>query len=395
MDRTSGRSPASDDPSPAPAAPLGRVPVPAMPGAGGGTVSGAGGLTTFVGWSRRQLVVGSLALVLVSVAGVFYAKWWPYGHKIVKILGTHAYPGKSLFAAAGAPGAAPTWHSTWSFVVAYGNDVYVALAAGILIGAGIETLLPSSAVGLLRRPDRARSSFWGGVLSLPCLMCTCCGAPVTKSMRRAGAPVSAALSYWLGNPLLNPAVLVFLALVLPWQYTATRVVFGAVLVFAVAPLVARLAPHDAAMDAAPADPPPDLSVRSTPVRYGRAVARFLVVLVPEYFVVVMAVGALRGWLFPFGHTATSWGVLAGLVAAAAGALLVIPTAAEIPIIVGLVALGFSPLVTGALLIALPALSLPSMVMVGRALSVRVTVAACLAVMACALAAGGLMVALGA
>ena len=119
------------------------------------------------------------------------------------------------------------------------------------------------------------------------------------------------------------------------------------------------------------------------------------ILVPEYFVVVMAVGALRGWLFPFGHTAASWGVLAALVAALAGTLLVIPTAAEIPIIVGLIGLGFSPLVTGALLIALPAVSLPSMVMVGRSLSVRVTVATAIGVVACALAAGGLMIALGA
>lgn len=352
----------------------------------------AGGEET---WPRRQLVLGAAILAVVAVAGVFYAKWWPYSHKLLTVLGSHTYPGKSIFAAAGAPGAAPTWHSTWSFVVAYGNSVYVALGAAILIGAGIETLLPSTTMALLRRPDRLRSSFWGGVLALPCLMCTCCGAPVTKSMRRAGVPVSAAMSYWLGNPLLNPAVLIFLALVLPWQYTVTRILFGALLVFAIAPLVARLAPHGAALDAPPADPPPDLALRSTPVRYLRAVARFLVVLVPEYFVVVVAVGALRGWLFPFGHTATSWGVLAGLVAAAAGALLVIPTAAEIPIIVGLIALGFSPLVTGALLISLPALSLPSMVMVGRALSVRVTVAICLAVMACALAAGGLMAALGA
>jgi uncharacterized membrane protein YraQ (UPF0718 family) len=64
-----------------------------------------------------------------------------------------------------------------------------------------------------------------------------------------------------------------------------------------------------------------------------------------------------------------------------------------PIIVGLIALGFSPLVTGALLISLPAPSLPSMVMVGRALSGLVTAAACLAVMACALASGGLMAAI--
>lgn len=364
-------------------------------GGGPGAPADRAAASQAVSWPHSQLVVGAAVLTLVAVAGIFVAKWWPYGHKLLTVLKSHSYPGSSLFAAAGPPGAAPTWHSTWTFVVDYGNDVYVALAAAILIGAGIETLLPSSAVSLMRRPGRVRSSFWGGVLSLPCLMCTCCGAPVAKSMRRAGAPVSAAMSYWLGSPLLNPAVLIFLALVLPWQYTATRIVIGGVLVFAVAPLVARLAPHEAALDGSPGDPPADLTARSTPVRYLRAVARLVLVLVPEYFVVVLGVGALRGWLFPFGHAAAGWGVAAAVVAAAAGALLVIPTGAEIPVIVGLIGLGFSPLVTGALLVSLPALSLPSMVMVGKALSVRVTAAMCLAVVACALGAGGLTIALGA
>ncbi|MGH9107973.1 MAG: permease [Acidimicrobiales bacterium] len=341
------------------------------------------------------MTVGAAILAVIAVAGITYAKWWPYGHKVVKVLSAHAYPGTSIFASAGSPGAAPTWHATWSFVASYGNDVWVALIVAILVGAGVETLLPETTIGLLRRPGRARSSLFGGLLSLPCLMCTCCTAPVTRSMRRAGVPVSAALSYWLGNPLLNPVVLLFLALVLPWQYAAARLVLGAVLVFAVAPVVARLAPHGAGLEPPPAEAPVPLSIRTTPVRYLRAVGRLVLLLVPEYFVVVVAVGAFRGWLFPLGHGAESWGVLAGLVAATAGTLLVIPTAAEIPIIVGLIAIGFSPLVTGALLISLPALSLPSMVMVGRALSARVTAATCLAVMACSLAAGGLLVSLGA
>ncbi len=77
-------------------------------------------------------------------------------------------------------------------------------------------------------------------------------------------------------------------------------------------------------------------------------------------------------------------------AAAAGTLLVIPTGAELPIILGLLALGFPAGVTGALLISLPALSLASMAMVGRALSWRVTATMAGAVAVLALASGGLV-----
>ena len=71
----------------------------------------------------------------------------------------------------------------------------------------------------------------------------------------------------------------------------------------------------------------------------------------------------------------------------------IPTGAELPIIIGLAALGFPIAVTAALVIALPALSLASVAMVGRALSWRVTATMTGAVALCAIAAGGLATAL--
>jgi uncharacterized membrane protein YraQ (UPF0718 family) len=43
-------------------------------------------------------------------------------------------------------------------------------------------------------------------------------------------PTSVAVAYWPGNPLLNPAVLVFLRFVVPWQWTVTRAVVGVAVV---------------------------------------------------------------------------------------------------------------------------------------------------------------------
>ncbi len=109
------------------------------------------------------------------------------------------------------------------------------------------------------------------------------------------------------------------------------------------------------------------------MRFGKALARLAVVLVPEYFAVVLLIGAFGGWLFPISH-GTSHHLAAGGAAVLLGTLLVIPTAGEIPLTQGLSAAGLGLGVVGALLITLPAVSLPSMVMVGRALSWRVTLA---------------------
>jgi uncharacterized protein len=108
-----------------------------------------------------------------------------------------------------------------------------------------------------------------------------------------------------------------------------------------------------------------------PKRLGKALLRLSVVLVPEYLVIVLLIGAFRGWLFPVGATLGS-GVLVVVLASFVGTLLVIPTAGEIPILQGLALAGVALGPIGALLVTLPAVSLPGVAMVGRALGWRTT-----------------------
>lgn len=352
----------------------------------------------------RAVLFGVAAFVVVAGAALTYAKWWPYAGKVAGVVSSHTYSSTSILADAGAPGVSPSWHDAWSFTTSYGLDVWIGLAAAVLIGAGVEVLVPRR--WLRRTLDRktgVRSAWRGGLLAIPCLMCTCCASPITISLRRSKVPVAGSLAYWLGNPLLNPVVLIILAVVLPWPYVVGRIVIGALIVFGAAPLVARftgarsadagMLPQDprGTSTGDPSTPPPTIG------RYARAVLRLVAVILPVYFLVVLAVGAFRGWLLPIGHGSAHWGtgavVAAMAVAAVGGTLLVIPTAAEVPVILGLLALGVPAVVAGVLLIALPAVSLPSMAMVGRSLSWRTTAMAGVAVMLCALAAGGLVAAL--
>ena len=113
-------------------------------------------------------------------------------------------------------------------------------------------------------------------------------------------------------------------------------------------------------------------------------------LVPEYLVVVFLVGLVGPPLAGvFGHG----GALAILLAALVGTLVVLPTGGEIPILLGLAAAGASAGLLGALLVVLPAVSLPSAVMVGRALGWKATAATAGATVVAGLLAGGLLTAL--
>ncbi len=79
---------------------------------------------------------------------------------------------------------------------------------------------------------------------------------------------------------------------------------------------------------------------------------------------VLLVGALRGWLVTLTQP-SHHGLLVVLVAAVVGTLIVIPTAGEIPILQSLALLGVSSGPIGALLITLPAISIPGVAMVLR------------------------------
>jgi uncharacterized membrane protein YraQ (UPF0718 family) len=290
----------------------------------------------------RAGLAGALAFALIAVVALWWAKWAPYADRLHITDATGSYPGHDVLVKAGAPGAAPSWHGAWAFLRAYATAIWPALVAGLLIAAAVEALLPRRwLLGALGRPAlRGRTT--AAAASLPGMMCTCCTAPIVRSLRRSGVPASNAVAYWLGNPVLNPAVIAFLAIVAPWSWVATRVAAGLVLVLGVPALVARMAPAGAVVPAplaAAGDGDGTARDAPAPVRYAASLARLAVVLIPEYLVVVLLVGGLRGWLLPIGDAATSLPVLITLAAAILGALVVIPTGGEIPLLAGLAAAG--------------------------------------------------------
>lgn len=348
--------------------------------------------------SRIPVLAGLAVFGVITALGLTWAKWDPYGRKLARLWHARAWSGTSILSTAGRPAASPSLAAGWSFTVKYGESVWIALVAALLIAASVEALIPQQRiVALLARRTRIGGTLAAGLLAIPCMMCTCCSAPLAVTLRRRGVPTGSVLGYWLGNPVLNPAVLVFLALVAPWQWVVTRFVVGAVLVVGVTALIARITDRRRGDGEQAADIPAggeiEFSLGAAPTRFARTLARLTLTLVPEYFVVVLALGTFRGWLFPLGASATHWGLIAVLIAAIAGTLLVIPTAGEIPILQGLVALGIGIAPVGALLITLPAVSLPSMVMVGRALTWRVVAVTAAAVALTGLVSGALLWAL--
>jgi uncharacterized membrane protein YraQ (UPF0718 family) len=345
---------------------------------------------------RGKLLVGTaglLVLAVVFVAGLAWAKWIPYGQKAGKLSSTHSWAGSTMFADAGKPGALPTFSGAWHFSWIYFQDVGRGFLVALLIAAALDALVPQSwLLSVLNRRTRLGQAVAGGAAALPSLMCTCCSSPLAVGLRRRGASGTASLAYWVGNPLLNPAVLVFLFLVAPWQFGVVRIVVGAAVVVGGSVLVTRLFGSEEPDGDRPLPPelrsagdPDPARLSQFPPRFARSLMRLAAVLIPLYLVVVYITAFLSGWLSDFSRLDARLGLAAVLVCAVLGTLLVIPTGGEIPVILALTAVGVGAGTAGALLITLPAVSLPSMMMVGRALSWRITLS-----MATVVAAAGLL-----
>ena len=87
--------------------------------------------------------------------------------------------------------------------------------------------------------------------------------------------------------------------------------------------------------------------------------------IPVYILAVLVLGAARVWLFPHADGAIDNTLLWVIAMAVAGCLFVIPTAAEIPIVQTMMLAGMGTAPALALLITLPAISLPSLIMLRK------------------------------
>lgn len=335
---------------------------------------------------EKSVYAGFVILALVAVAGFAYVKWAPYYAKAFYAESHHAI-GDSILSGKSASAPPPSWSAALGYAISYGKAIWQALVLGLLLGSGIKVLLPGQWMGRMLGRLGMKNVALGGLFALPCMMCTCCAAPVAVGMRQSRASVGSVVAWWISNPILNPATLVFMGFVLGWGWTIFRVVFGIAMVLGVAWLAERYA---GAREEVPLEHVPAAAAEPAQghvlVRWLQEFMALAIRLLPEYVLLVLLLGAARAWLFPElgAHNGLLWIIAMAL----AGTLFVIPTAGEVPIVQAALALGMGAGPAGALVMTLPAISLPSLAMLGRAFSLRTRMVIAAAVALCGVVAGG-------
>jgi len=321
---------------------------------------------------QPRIALGWMVFLLIAVAGLFYVKWLPYYNRAFVAASQHSI-GKSILMGASAAAPEPSWQAALDYAMAYGKAIWQAMVLGLLLGSAVQALIPPRWVARALGEHNFGSVVNGGLMSLPGMMCTCCAAPVVAGLRARQAAPGAAIAFWLGNTVLNPAALVFMGFVLGWQWTGLRLVLGVLMVFGLGYAVNRMVTP--AQAAASREALSKLVQEDDPgtafSRWLKILGRMTLRLVPEYIVLVLLLGAARAWLFPHIGPDIGNAALWIIAFAVAGTLFVIPTAGEVPIIQAMLSLGMATGPAGALLMTLPPVSVPSLVMLGRSFPPKV------------------------
>jgi uncharacterized membrane protein YraQ (UPF0718 family) len=236
----------------------------------------------------------------------------------------------------------------------------------VLLGSLIQVLIPRDWLLRTLGQSRFRGTLLGTAFSLPGMMCTCCAAPVAAGMRKQQVSMGGALAFWLGNPLLNPATLVFMGFVLGWQFALIRLLAGLATVLVVATLVQKWVKEAATQPADVPELPAETAQGGFFSRWLRALWTLFWNTIPVYILAVLVLGAARVWLFPHADGVVDNTLFWVIAMAIAGCLFVIPTAAEIPIVQTMMLAGMGVAPALALLITLPAVSVPSLIMLRKA-----------------------------
>jgi len=320
--------------------------------------------------SSKKAAVFVVSFLIVAIAGLWYVKWSPYYDKSILAATTHSIGTSILGDKADLPSS--SWSSAWAYALVYFTAVWKAAILGILLGSLLQVLLPANWLIRVLGKTSFGSTAIAGLASIPGMMCTCCAAPIAVGLRKKNASIGATLAFWIGNPTINPATLIFMTFVLSWKFTLLRLIFGIILTFGVSYLANRFAPEVKPVDIEKimeeTDKVPEGSFLT---RWMKAAGSMVLYIIPAYILSVLLMGAVRVWLFPHIGEAASNSLIAVIGFAIAGMLFVIPTAAEIPIIQTFMSFGLGGGPAAALLITLPSISLPSLILVAKSFPKKV------------------------
>ncbi len=112
---------------------------------------------------------GIAVFTAIAVAGLFYVKWDPLFHKSLAAAAHHTLGG-SIVSGTAAAAPAPSLATAWTYTRTYVGDVWQAMVLGLLLGAGVQALIPADWLRRLLGSSGLGSVALAGLAATPSMM---------------------------------------------------------------------------------------------------------------------------------------------------------------------------------------------------------------------------------
>jgi uncharacterized membrane protein YraQ (UPF0718 family) len=119
--------------------------------------------------AARAYTVGTAALVLIALAGLYYVKWNPYFHRAFVAAAQHSI-GASIVSGKSPVAPPPSVSAALGYAWAYGNAIWQAMVLGLLLGAGVQALVPRDWLARVFGDLNFKSVVLAGVAGVPSMM---------------------------------------------------------------------------------------------------------------------------------------------------------------------------------------------------------------------------------
>jgi uncharacterized membrane protein YraQ (UPF0718 family) len=261
--------------------------------------------------------------------------------------------------------------------------IWPALLFGVLISAAVRVLDPPRWLTRALARGGARSQLAAGLAGAPLMLCSCCVAPVFSGMYERSSKLAPSLALMLAAPALNPAALILTFMLFDYRIAAVRLVVAACAVFLTGVVIEKFIK----VKPVHCDPLDQKNDQSLLLLFIRSCAHVAIRTLPLIVAGVLISMAIALWL-PVGALASSQGQLVVTIIVALIAVpLAMPTFFEIPLALLLLAAGAPAGAAVAVMIAGPAINLPSLFTIARSTNAKVAGAVAFSIFVFAVLAG--------
>jgi uncharacterized protein len=248
--------------------------------------------------------------------------------------------------------------------------IWPALLFGILISAAVTTFVSPRWLVRVLGKGSMRGQIIAGAAGAPLMLCSCCVAPIFKGVYECSARLGPSLALMLAAPALNPAALILTFMLFDYKVAGTRAVASVAAVLFIGAIAEKIF-DKRRIHCEVDDVSQNLPSRLYLLRFVRSCAQVALRLIPLIVIGVLASMIIAQWLPTGTFTSSNARLLAVIIVATFAIPLALPTFFEIPLAFVLLASGAPVGAALALLIAGPAINLPSLLTIMRSTSWKV------------------------